>query len=210
MECKYLFTTRSRYGMKCGKINCENHDPYNCNLAKYMELPRYFHKIGGKITRELYFRLVTLFTNLDSKEVEDDEQTRIVFAHVLNYAFSRDRKLKELIVLCMYRIIDSSVFFNKNPQIRKVADTKYIEFTNSQSIGFTEYMKSNVVVGKRFYFVRKNKEYRKKTFKTYVKAMIIGNKWFRDMIETRYSPSGNGQIEAKKSFEENYCRYILN
>ena len=211
MECQYLFNTRSRYGMKCGKINCINHDPYNCNMAKYMKLPKYFHKIGGKICKELYFKLIKLFTKLDSEEVEDFDETHLVFRILLNHSiYSRDIKLKELFFISMYGIIDSSSILNKNAKLRKVADFKYIEFTNSNNSEFVEYMRSNIVTGKRFYFVRKNKEYREKTFKTYVKAMIIGNKWFQDMIETRYSPSGNGQIEAKKSFDENYFRYHEN
>jgi hypothetical protein len=70
-------------------------------------------------------------------------------------------------------------------------------------------MKSEIVVGKRFYFVKKNDEYRKDVFKSYLKTMTIANRWFNDMIEERYSPSGNGVIEAKKSFDENYSRYIL-
>jgi len=211
MECQYSFTTRSRHGIKCGKINCVNHDPYDCNLANYMKLPKYFHKIAGNMSKEFYFQIVNFLKRLDSGK-EDMNETLLVFRTVLNKAITprpRAMEIRQLLVVCMYRIIDSSIFLNKNKRLRDVADHKYTEFSTTEFDVFNDYMKSEIVVGKRFYFIEKNDEYRKKVFRTYTKTMTIANRWFRDMIEQRYSPSGNGVIEAKKSFEENYSRYIL-
>jgi hypothetical protein len=212
MECQYSFTTRSRSGIKCGKIDCVSHDPYDCNLAKYMKLPKYFHKAGRNMNKKLYFEIMNFLKRLDSGN-ENSNETLMIFRIVLDKAMTlralRTIELRQLLVVCMYRIIDSSSFLNKNKRLRDVADHKYAEFSETLFDEFNDYMKSNIVVGKRFYFVEKNDEYRKKVFRTYVKTMTIANRWFNDMIEERYSPSGRGQTEAKKSFEEKYSRYIL-
>jgi len=174
-----------------------------------MKLPKYFHKIAGNMSKEFYFQIVNFLKRLDSGN-EDLNETLLVFRTVLDKAMTpREVGIRKLLVVCMYRIIDSSMFLNKNKRLRDVADHKYTEFSTTEFDVFNDYIKSNIVIGKRFYFIEKNDEYRKKVFRTYAKTMTIANRWFRDMIEERYSPSGNGVIEAKKSFEESYSRYIL-
>ena len=65
---------------------------------------------------------------------------------------------------------------------------------------FREYMLNNFVVNKRFLSIKKNLDYKKRTFRLYMRTMVLCNKWYVDTIEKRYTPGGNGAIEAENHF----------
>jgi len=39
-------------------------------------------------------------------------------------------------------------------------------------------------------------------FRIYMRTLVLCNKWHDDMIEKRYTPGGNGAVEAGKQLED--------
>ena len=61
-------------------------------------------------------------------------------------------------------------------------------------------MLNKFVSGKRFLSIKKNLEYKTRMFRIYMKSLVICKKWYEHTIEKRYSPGGNGAIDAEKNF----------
>lgn len=209
-KCQYVFKTRSRYGQTCGNINCKYHDKYNCNLAKYLKLPSIFFNVAKLIDKDDYFFYFTMFErSLTSRK--DKEIIRMASLLFGSFQTTRNNRVKELIVICSYKFIDSHSVLLNNEKFKKAADEKLKELMLlSSNNAFINYMRCTFQSGKRFLSFQRNREYRKRVFRLYIKTLFLTNKWFNETIEKRYSPFGIGAIEAKESFMRSYSVYLLN
>lgn len=201
-ECQYVFKTRLRCGQKCNRINCKNHDKYNCNLAKYLKLPSTFFNVAKLLDKDIYFLYVNMF---ERSLVSDNKKIIRMFRNLISsFESIRNNRVKELIVIFAYKFVDNHLFLVNDKKFKKAIDEKLDEFILTPKSKFTDYMSCNFQSGKRFLSVQRNNEYRKRVVRLYMKTIVLTNRWFNETMEKRYSPSGIGAIEAKSSFIRNY------
>lgn len=181
---------------------------YSCNLAVYLNLPEYFHEAGEKIQEHYYFNLKLIQMLENTPNVKN----RLIdhFKLVLNRMDVYGIHVKELLIIYIYVFLDTQPVVDlilshkpfKTVVMQKLTDiTNYQEYLNTNP-QLLEYLINNFTVNKRFLSIKKNSEYRKRTFRIYMKIMVMCNKWYDNTLEKRYAPDGNGAIEAKNHFIE--------
>ena len=178
-----------------------SNDEYDCNLALYLNLPEYFHNPGKMIPKKFYFKL--------KKSLENIPNTKKRLVHYVSFVLdsinNHDLHVKEILVIYIYVFLDTQPAIDlllcnikfKTTVMKKFTDIIEYQNTNPQ---FLEYMLSNFTTNKRFLSIKKNSQYRKRIFRIYMKTLVICHKWYNYTLEKRYSPEGNGAIEAKNNF----------
>lgn len=206
--CQHIFACGMKKGQKCLYPNCRIHDEYNCNLAKFLNLPRYFVDNAKKLHSDFYFVLVKKFQHfLTCDNMEDLVMNFKSVFGMLEYD-ETTKETKELRIMYIYIILDSPAvikhLLSPHEKFKKVVYGKIEEFSSSDnengSLEFKKYVSENFVTNRRFLSVKKNSEYKKRVFRMYMKTMVLCNKWFNDTMEKRYAPGGNGAVEAEKRF----------
>jgi hypothetical protein len=202
--CTHKFLAGSKKGKICMNYNCVIHDEYNCNLACYLNLPKYFNYASRKIKKE-YFKLVSIIEKCYSFEILE---LIIAFNYVMNKINENyDSKVREILVVYLFMILDSPEFVkytNGKSRFKKVLDEKIISFYNLNertTPQFVKYIYNNFEPNKRFLSRKKNKEYIKKMTRVYILTIVLVNKWFSSTLERLYKPGGKGYIEVKTDFE---------
>ena len=103
--CTHKFLTGSKKGKTCMSYNCVIHDEYNCNLAYYFNLPKYFNYASQKIKKE-YFKFISIIEKSSSLEI-----TELVdaFNYIMNkFIESYNIKVKQIIIVYIFIFIDTS------------------------------------------------------------------------------------------------------
>ncbi len=177
-------------------------DEYECNLAKYLKLPEYFNKAGENIDANYYYKLTK---NLENTPTDKKSLINHV-KFVLNTMEEYKTYIKELLAVYVYLLLDTQQSIDmllSNKKFKTVVITKFTEITEylDGSEQFREYMLNNFVMNKRFLSIKRNSDYKKRMFRIYMRTLVLCNKWHDDMIEKRYTPGGNGAVEAEKHFE---------
>lgn len=212
--CQHIFACGMKKGQKCLYPNCRIHDEYNCNLAKFLNLPRYFVDNAKKLHSDFYFVLVKKFQHFLTCDKMDElvMNFKSVF-NMLEYD-ETTKETKELVIIYIYIILDSPAVIKhllSHEKFKKVVYGKIEEFSSSDnengSLEFKKYVSENFVTSRRFLSVKKNSEYKTKVFRLYMKTMVQCNEWFNDTMEKRYAPFGNGAIEAEKDFNQCYQKF---
>ena len=181
------------------------------NLAVYLNLPEYFHEAGEKIPINYYLILIQMLENTPNVKNRLIDHIKLVLNYIDNYGIH----VKELLIIYIYVFLDTQPVVDlilshkpfKTVVMQKLTDiTNYQEYLNTNP-QLLEYLINNFTVNKRFLSIKKNSEYRKRTFRIYMKTMVMCHKWYDNSLEKRYAPEGNGAIEAKTHFTEmlNYC-----
>lgn len=202
--CTHNFLSGSNKGKICMNYNCVIHDEYNCNLAYYLNLPKYFNHGSKKIKKE-YFKLVSIIEKCSSFEVLE---SIVAFNYVMSKINeSYDIKAREILIVYLFMILDSPQFVKytiEKIRFKKVLDEKIISFyvlNERSSPQFVKYIFKNFEPNKRFISRKKNKEYIKKMTRVYILTIVFINKWFSSTLERLYKPGGKGYIEVKADFE---------
>ena len=178
------------------------------NLAVYLNLPEYFHEAGEKIQEHYYFnlKLIQMLENTPNVKNRLIDHFKLVFNRIDVYGIH----VKELLIIYIYVFLDTQPVVDlilshqpfKTAVMQKLTEiTNYQEYQNTNP-QLLQYLINNFTVNKRFLSIKKNSEYRKRTFRIYMKTMVMCNKWYDNILEKRYSPEGNGAIEAKTHFIE--------
>jgi len=180
----------------------------DCNLAVYLNLPEYFHDAGEKLREHYYFnlKLVQILENTPNIKNRVVEHIKLILDRIDDYG----KFVKELLIIYIYVFLDTQPVIDlilsyvpfKTVVMQKLTDIiNYQEYQITHP-EFMEYMLSNFTINKRFVSIKKNSEYKKRMFRIYMKTMIICRKWYDNILEKRYTPDGNGAIEAKNHFIE--------
>ena len=177
-------------------------DEYGCNLARYLNLPEYFNKAGKKITAKFYYKLM--------KNLENTPNDKNILINHVKFVLDQTNYcktyIKELLTIYIYRFLDTQQSIDmllSNEKFKTVVISKFTEMTEYPDgcEQFREYMLNNFVINKRFLSVKRNTDYKKRMFRIYMRTIVLCNKWYDDTLEKRYTPGGNGAIEAKNHFE---------
>jgi len=207
MICQHIFLCGMKKGQKCLYPNCRIHDEYNCNLAKYLNLPRYFIDSAKQLHSDTYFVLVKTFQNMSSCDnlggLVENVKTIIDLSEKM-----RVISLRELLIVFMYICLDIpnviKHLLSPHDKFKKVVYNKITNFSSfdnkNGSLEFKKYLSENFVANRRFLSIKKNTEYKKRTFRIYMKTLVLCNSWFSDVMEKRYAPGGKGALEAEKRF----------
>lgn len=178
-------------------------DEYDCNLARYLNLPEYFNKAGKKITVKFYYKLIKNLENTPNDKNSLINHVKFVL-NQMNYCKTY---IKELLAIYIYQILDTQQSIDillSNKKFKTAVIRKFTEITECPDDGiceqFREYMLNNFVINKRFLSVKRNTDYKKRMFRIYMRTIVICNKWHYDILEKRYAPGGNGAIEAENHF----------
>jgi hypothetical protein len=199
--CEYVFKKGAKKGKVCSYKDCKTHDEYDCNLARYLNLPSFFNNTGKKIPTSEYFMLIKILENI----VYDKQYLINCLTRVITNMEMRDVRIKELLAIYMYVLLDTkpvTELILVDTRFKNTICEKFKELIESPEASkeFVSYMVSNFVTGKRFLSIRKNSEYKTRIFRVYMKTLVICNEWYIDTMEKRYAPGGNGAIEAEKNF----------
>jgi hypothetical protein len=116
--------------------------------------------------------------------------------------------LRELLIVFMYICLDIpnviKYLLSPHDKFKKVVYNKITNFSSfdnkNGSLEFKKYLSENFVANRRFLSIKKNTEYKKRTFRIYMKTLVLCNSWFSDVMEKRYAPGGKGALEAEKRF----------
>ena len=201
--CEHKFTSGFKKGQICLKYNCVNHDEYNCNLAWYLGLPANFCFFSKKIKKYTYFTLVNILNNSEKYTIIE---LYLIFKHLfMLFELQETNNQKEIIIIYIYTILDEPTFMKElmaDSKFKQVIYTKLeiFKLNTLYSSDFLSYMADNFTINKRFLSIKKNSLYRAKIFRLYIKIIVICNIWFNETMEKRYTPCGNGAIEAKENF----------
>lgn len=177
-----------------------------CNLAAYLNLPEYFHESGKDIPLNYYFKLIKLIEDTPNKKNSLINDLRFVLDTMDDFGLGA----KEILFIYVYLLLDTRPVIDlilshvpfKTCVIQKLTEIiKHGDYKNTRP-EFYQYVLCNFTTDKRFFLIKKNREYRKKIFRIYMKTNIVCYKWYSDIIEKRYSPEGVGAIEAKTHFIE--------
>ena len=205
--CQHIFVCGMKKGQKCLYPNCRIHDEYNCNLAKFLNLPRYFIDAAKQLHSDTYFVLVKIFQNMSTcdklGELVENAKTILQLGEVTG-----NRSLRELIVVFIYICLDIpnviKHLLSPHDKFKKVVYSKITDFSSFDNenggLEFKKYLSENFVANRRFLSIKKNTEYKKRNFRIYMKTMVLCNKWFSDSMEKRYAPGGIGALQAEKRF----------
>lgn len=207
--CAHKFLTGSRKGETCLTYNCCIHDEYNCNLAHYLGLPKFFNFASKKIKKGEYFTLVSI---LEEASSYNKEQIANIFKHIL-YKFDElhSKKIKEIFIIYIFIFLDTSQSIKHLIScfaLKESFNSKIIYFSqkiNGSSPQFTKYIINNFEPNKRFASIKKNKAYRKKMIRIYILTVVFINKWYLSTIEKLYKPGGKEYINIKNDFETKLC-----
>lgn len=186
-----------------------------CNLAAYLNLPEYFLESGKDIPLNYYNKLIKAIevTTNKNKVISAKVQKNSLIRHlrfVLNTMDDFGPSVKEILFIYVYLLLDTrpviDLILSHGPFKTCVTEklTKIIEHGDYRDTRpeFYQYVLDNFTTGKRFFLIKKNREYRKKMCRIYMKTTTTCYKWYGDIIEKRYSPEGLGAIEAKSHFIE--------
>jgi len=177
-------------------------DEYDCNLAKYLNLPEYFNRAGENIDANYYYKLIK---NLENTPTDKKSLINHV-KFVLNTMEEYKTYIKELLAVYVYLLLDTQQSIDmllSNKKFKTAVITKFTEITEypDGSEQFREYMLNNFIMNKRFLSIKRNSDYKKRMFRIYMRTLVLCSKWHDHTIEKRYTPGGNGAIEAEKHFE---------
>lgn len=205
--CQHVFNSGPKKGLKCSHPYCSIHDEYDCNLARYLNLPQFIIP-ARKIDRYNYFTLVGYLQHDGFYDIKDLLE---IFSKIfeLYYIYKNKKQLDELFFIYIYTLLDTPQvmkYTSSSDKFRKTMNSKLDEFMKSTTCSkmFMKYIKNNFIMNKRFVSIKKNTEYKKRIFRIYMKTMVLCNRWFNDTMEKRYSPGGIGAIEAKNSYDVIY------
>jgi hypothetical protein len=213
-KCEYTFIKGYKKGEKCLYENCVMHDEYGGNLARYLNLPKEFVNIAKKIKIYDYFKFVGYLE--DSYLIDNKEKLISICSNIVDIYSLYDNKARELLIIFLYIFLDTPLVRKhllSDVRFKNVVNIKLQTFDENPiaSYRFKKYLMDNFVISKRFLSIKKNKEYRTKYFRIYMKVVVTANKWFNNMIEKRYSPGGLGAVEARENFRQNvkylYVKY---
>jgi hypothetical protein len=203
--CEYIFLNGDKKGTICKKSLCKIHDEYDCNLAMYLNLNRYIYP-SKKISKTSYFIFIKNLKYLNNGA--NEEETMNFIKLLMEFIYHNEHKgnsLAELLFIYLFKCIDTSSGYKYMLSNNKFKTTLYkkindlCENVNASKV-FKKYMLNNFIIGKRFLSIQKNNEYKTRIFRLYMKTLVFVNKWYKNIIETRYAPGGNGVIEAHKNF----------
>lgn len=202
--CTHNFLAGSKKGKICMNYNCVIHDEYNCNLAYYLNLPKYFNYASRKIKKE-YFKFISILEKSSSFEIIEVVES---FHYVMNkFIESYDKKVRQLIIVYMFIYLDTSKcikYLFQDLRFKKILDEKILSFyilDETTTPQFVKYISNNFEPNKRFLSKNKNKQYIKKMTRIYILTILFINKWFSSTLERLYKPGGKGYIDAKDDFQ---------
>jgi len=115
-------------------------DEYNCNLARYLNLPEYFNRAGENINPNYYYKLTKNLENTPSNKNSLIKHVKFVLNTMEEY-----KTYKELLAIYVYLLLDTQQSIDmllSNKKFKTAVITKFTEITEypDGSEQFREYM----------------------------------------------------------------------
>ena len=110
------------------RINNDQIDEYECNLARYLNLPEYFNKAGKKIDTNYYYKLIKILENTPNNKNRLIEHVKYVLDSMENYNI----RIKELLAIYVYVFLDTQPAIDlllSNKNFKTAVITKFTEIT---------------------------------------------------------------------------------
>ena len=215
MICKHIFKSGRRKDEVCGYKNCNIHDEYNCNLNRYMGLPKGLCE--SKFSKENYFKIVSIYETLKS-----------------TIALTRDNDIKEItnLMLMLTRQIQDNILKNNKTMIfvfldvlddilAKITNGRFDKFRGAMNAKlsfmidddyndkkYKKYVIDNYQLNRRFYSIKLNKRYYRRKLGLLFRLTVIMMKTYQNTCKKLYSPDGMGYYMAQDSFTkgvQNMC-----
>ncbi len=215
MICKHIFNSGKRKGEVCKYENCNIHNEYNCNLNRYLGLPKGLCE--SKFNNKQYFKIVDIYETLKSTIAltHDNEIKDIVNLMTCLTYYIQDNILNnnKTMIFIFMDVLDDLVLKVTNgsfDKFRKSMDDK-LSFVHDEGNHYykryKKYMIENYQLNRRFYSIKLNKRYYRRRLCLLFRLVVIMLKTYVKTCEKIYTPDGIGYCLAKSSFITS-CSYV--